>query len=279
MKLDAMKRQGQRTDLTSDPLEPKWRSNEELAKKSGDSVSQIKRYIRLTELIKPILDMVDDKKIALCGIIPVVWFALLTAPYIKSGLIGILQGWNRAFKKPFDITICEDSLQTALIFLLCYFFGIGIYLTTRRNYRKGKEHGSAAWGDAREINKRYSDKNFTANKIMTQHVRISYNSRKHRRNLLTVVIGGSGSGKTRHYGKINLYQARGQFMDSSYTPAEGDLIFFDWGTDGSIDHVGIVVNVEDGFVNTIEGNSSNKVQRGRYATGDSVIYGYGVVLE
>lgn len=65
MKLDAMKRQGQRTDLTSDPLEPKWRSNEELAKKSGDSVSQIKRYIRLTELIKPILDMVDDKKIAL----------------------------------------------------------------------------------------------------------------------------------------------------------------------------------------------------------------------
>ena len=65
MKLDAMKRQGQRTDLTSDPLEPKWRSNEELAKKSGDSVSQLKRYIRLTELIKPILDMVDDKKIAL----------------------------------------------------------------------------------------------------------------------------------------------------------------------------------------------------------------------
>ena len=65
MKLDAMKRQGQRTDLTSAPLEPKWRSNEELAKKSGDSVSQIKRYIRLTELIKPILDMVDNKKIAL----------------------------------------------------------------------------------------------------------------------------------------------------------------------------------------------------------------------
>lgn len=66
-------------------------------------------------------------------------------------------------------------------------------------------------------------------------------------------------------------------MDSSYTPAAGDLIFFDWGNDGSIDHVGIVVNVEDGFVNTIEGNRSNKVQRGRYATGDSTIYGYGSV--
>ena len=76
---------------------------------------------------------------------------------------------------------------------------------------------------------------------------------------------------------VEWFQARGQFMDSSYTPAEGDLIFFDWGNDGSIDHVGIVVNVEDGFVNTIEGNSSNKVQRGRYATGDSTIYGYGGV--
>ena len=47
---------------------------------------------------------------------------------------------------------------------------------------------------------------------MTQHVRISYNSRKHRRNLLTVVIGGSGSGKTRHYGKVNLYQANTSFV-------------------------------------------------------------------
>ena len=148
----------------------------------------------------------------LCGIIPVVWFALLTAPHMESGLTGILQGWNRAFKKPFNITICEDSLRTVLIFLLCYLFGIGIYLATRRKYRKGEEHGSAAWGDAHEINKRYSEKNFTANKIMTQHVRISYNSRKHRRNLLTVVIGGSGSGKTRHYGKINLYQANTSFV-------------------------------------------------------------------
>ena len=77
---------------------------------------------------------------------------------------------------------------------------------------------------------------------------------------------------------VEWFQARGQFMDSSYTPGAGDLIFFDWGTDGSIDHVGIVVNVADGFINTIEGNSSNKVQRGRYATGDSSIYGYGVVM-
>ena len=68
MKLDAMKRQGQRTDLTSSPLATKLkgkRSDEILGEQVGESKDQIRRYIRLTELIKPILDMVDDKKIAL----------------------------------------------------------------------------------------------------------------------------------------------------------------------------------------------------------------------
>lgn len=65
MKLDAMKRQGERTDLTSDPLGPKLRSNQELAEKSSDSVTQIKRFIRLTELISTILDMVDEGQIAM----------------------------------------------------------------------------------------------------------------------------------------------------------------------------------------------------------------------
>lgn len=65
LKLDAMKRQGMRTDLTSDPVGPKLRSNQELAQKSMDSVTQIKRYIRLTKLITPILDMVDDGKVAM----------------------------------------------------------------------------------------------------------------------------------------------------------------------------------------------------------------------
>lgn len=67
MKLEAMKRQGQRSDLTSAPLEPKLkgsRSNEKLAASSPDSRSQIQRYIRLTELIPPVLDMVDSSKIA-----------------------------------------------------------------------------------------------------------------------------------------------------------------------------------------------------------------------
>lgn len=64
MKLEAMKRQGRRSDLTSAPMGPKLRSNEELAKKSEDSVSQIKRFVRLTELIPELLELVDEGKIA-----------------------------------------------------------------------------------------------------------------------------------------------------------------------------------------------------------------------
>ena len=64
MKLEAMKRQGQRSDLTSTPLVSKSRSNEELGQKNGDSREQVRRFIRLTELIPPVLDMVDSGKIA-----------------------------------------------------------------------------------------------------------------------------------------------------------------------------------------------------------------------
>lgn len=69
---------------------------------------------------------------------------------------------------------------------------------------------------------------------------------------------------------------RGQFQDGSYVPAAGDIIFFDWGSDGGVDHVGIVESVSGGTVNTIEGNSGDKVARRSYSIGDSRIYGYGV---
>ena len=94
----------------------------------------------------------DDQKtaviLAVCGIVPVVWLALLTAPYVSGGIVEIMSGLTVAINSPFSITVCEDSLRTVLIFLLAYGMGIGIYLSTRRNYRKGEEHGSAKWGNA-----------------------------------------------------------------------------------------------------------------------------------
>ena len=67
-------------------------------------------------------------------------------------------------------------------------------------------------GSPREVNKKYSAKQFSENKILTQHVRISYDSRRHRRNLLTLVIGGSGAGKTRFFARPNLMQANTSFV-------------------------------------------------------------------
>ena len=77
---------------------------------------------------------------------------------------------------------------------------------------------------------------------------------------------------------VNWFRNKGQFKDGSYTPAAGDFIFFDWGNDGSIDHVGIVESTVDGVVHTIEGNSSNAVNRRSYSIGKSSIYGYGVPI-
>ena len=144
--------------------------------------------------------------LAACGIVPVVWFALLTAPYVDGGIVEIIGGLPEAINQPFQITVCEDSVKTVLIFLLAYGMGIGIYLSTRRNYRKREEHGSAKWGNAGTLNKKYRDKDPTQNKLLTQNVRIGLDGRKHRRNLNILVCGGSGAGKTRFFCKPNAMQ-------------------------------------------------------------------------
>ena len=144
--------------------------------------------------------------LAACGILPVVWIALLTAPFVGGGLVEVIQNFPIAMQNPFSITVCEDSVKTVLIFLLAYAMGIGICFSTRRNYRRREEHGSAKWGDAKTLNRKYADKNFSANKLLTQTVRIGLNGKKHRRNLNILVCGGSGAGKTRFYCKPNSMQ-------------------------------------------------------------------------
>jgi len=158
----------------------------------------------------------DDKQSAIIlsviGIIPVVWLALLIAPSVGGGLPEILPKLMTVFNNPFQIELCEDSLKTVLVLLLCYGFGIGIYFSTRRNYRRREEHGSAKWGDAKAVNKKYYQAPKSENKLMTQNVSIGLNAKKHRRNLNTLVCGGSGAGKTRFYCKPNLMQANTSFV-------------------------------------------------------------------
>ena len=158
----------------------------------------------------------DDKRTAvilsLIGIIPVVWLALKIAPSVGGGLAAILPELMSVFENPFHIELCEGSVKAVLVLLLCYGMGIGIYFSTRRNYRRREEHGSAKWGEARTVNKKYAQHPKSANKLMTQNVSIGLNAKKHRRNLNTLVCGGSGAGKTRFYCKPNLMQANTSFV-------------------------------------------------------------------
>lgn len=144
--------------------------------------------------------------------IPVVWLALLIAPYINNGLIEALPYLTEAINHPFHITLCKNTLKTIFIFLLIYGMGIGIYFSTLRNYRRQEEYGSAKWGSASKVNKKYADKTHSENKILSQNVRIGLDGKKHRRNLNTLVIGGSGAGKTRFYAKPNILQCNTSFV-------------------------------------------------------------------
>ena len=149
----------------------------------------------------------NNKVLYFIGVIPTIWIALLIAPSIHGGLPTIIKDFPKAMENPFSIAFCHDSIKTIFIFVVAYLLGIGIYISTKKNYRRREEHGSAEWGEAKTINKKYEQNPYSSNKILTQNVCIGYDSRKHRRNMNTLIIGGSGAGKTRFYAKPNVMQA------------------------------------------------------------------------
>ena len=161
--------------------------------------------------------MEEDKKrqiiiLSIIGIIPIIWIALLIAPYSNDGISSIIKNNNQIFSNPFNIKLCENSLNTVLFLLLIYIGGIVLYFSTRKNYRRNEEYGSAKWGSAKNICKKYQEKNSNNNKILTRNVEIGLNGKKHRRNLNVLVCGGSGAGKTRFYAKPNIMQCNCSFV-------------------------------------------------------------------
>ena len=90
----------------------------------------------------------SDRKSAIIlsaiGIVPVVWLSLLIAPFVKGGLTEIVTGLMKSFEHPFQIQLCEDSLKTVLFLLAAYAMGIGIYFSTRRNYRRRGSTGATS---------------------------------------------------------------------------------------------------------------------------------------
>ena len=158
----------------------------------------------------------NDKQaiIILCiiSIVPIVWLALLISPYSNNGVVYIIKNLSYITKNPFAIKLCSNSIKTVLFFLFVYGVSLAMYFSTRKNYRRKEEYGSAKLGSAKSICKKYRSNNFYDNKILTQNVLLGLDSRKHRRNLNTLVCGGSGAGKTRFYCKPNIMQCNTSFI-------------------------------------------------------------------
>ena len=140
--------------------------------------------------------------------------------YSTYRLVG-RDAFSAATKNPFSLHWTPYTMKFIGIFLLLYGGAILFYYTGQKNTRPGEEHGSASWGSVRELDKKYRDKDAGKNVILTQHLQMSMNGKQHRRNLLQIIVGGSGSGKTRFLAKPNLMLANASFI---VTDPKGEML-------------------------------------------------------
>ena len=141
--------------------------------------------------------------------LPVIWWAaILIADAIQPGrnLFELMEVLTEKLNPPFQLHYTEYTIKSVLVCTLLYAAGIGIFYSSQKNYRRGEEHGSARWGDARQICKKYSQKPYSQNILLTQNFRISLDTHKHRRCLNILVVGGSGAGKSRGFALPNIMQ-------------------------------------------------------------------------
>lgn len=141
--------------------------------------------------------------------LPVIWWvAILLADAIQPGrnLFELMEVLTEKLNHPFQFHYTEYTIKSVLVCTLLYAAGIGIFYSSQKNYRRGEEHGSARWGDARQICKKYSQKPYSQNILLTQNFRISLDTHKHRRCLNILVVGGSGAGKSRGFALPNIMQ-------------------------------------------------------------------------
>lgn len=141
--------------------------------------------------------------------LPVIWWAaILLADAIQPGrnLFELMEVLTEKLNHPFQLHYTEYTIKSVLVCTLLYAAGIGIFYSSQKNYRRGEEHGSARWGDARQICKKYSQKPYSQNILLTQNFRISLDTHEHRRCLNILVVGGSGAGKSRGFALPNIMQ-------------------------------------------------------------------------
>ena len=130
--------------------------------------------------------------------------------------------FSQVLERPFSIDWTPYTLKCMLVGLLLYGCGITFYYSSRENRRPGEEYGSAKWGSPKELNRKYMDhQHKDANIILTQRVRLGMDGYITQRNMNVLVIGGSGSGKTRYFCKPGLYSANCSYL---VTDPKGELL-------------------------------------------------------
>ncbi len=145
--------------------------------------------------------------------LPVVYFAMVTASVYIPGenIFALLERISTMVRRPDLLRWTAYTPRFLLVFLLLYGGGVLLYYADHENRRPGEEYGSAKWGSARELNKQYADPN-GKNVILTKHVSIGLDGYKHQRNLNILVVGGSGSGKTRFFCKPGIMSVNCSYL-------------------------------------------------------------------
>lgn len=118
----------------------------------------------------------------------------------------IMETLTEKLEHPLSLHYTQYTLKAILVCTLLYAFGIGIYYANQKNYRRGEEHGSAKWGDAAQLCRKYQQKPYADNILLTQNFRMGFDCFRHKRNLNVLVVGGSGAGKSRSYAIPNIMQ-------------------------------------------------------------------------
>lgn len=148
---------------------------------------------------------------AACSII-VVWIGILASDCCGEGikLTEFLSLFSERLQHPFQLSLNGYTVRCVFATLCIYALATGYYYTSKGNKRTGEEYGSAKWGDAAALNRKYRDKN--SNIILSQHISMGLDGRKHKRNLNVIVVGGSGAGKTRGYVLPNIMECNCSYI-------------------------------------------------------------------
>ena len=154
----------------------------------------------------------------------VLWLAAIAAYAYEDGmnLFQWMGRFSQVLECPLSIGWTAHTPKFMLVSLIIYAFGIALYYSSRENRRPGEEYGSARWGDPRALCRKYMDhQHKEANIILTQRVRLGMDGYVTQRNMNVLVIGGSGSGKTRYFCKPGLYSANCSYL---VTDPKGELL-------------------------------------------------------